>query len=187
MTTVIGIDPSLTGTGVATVDTLDFADRRVQTIKSAGKEDATLAQRRERLREIVSRACGPVAYLSDLLVVIEGPSLGQKPQRGTFDRWGLWWLIVDELRAYGVPVAGVAPSALKQYATGKGNAGKSEVLLAVARRYPDIDVSNDNEADALCLAAMGARHVGRPLEDALPARNIAALNSVKWPGPDVTA
>jgi crossover junction endodeoxyribonuclease RuvC len=54
------------------------------------------------------------------------------------------------------------------------------VLLAVARRFPDYDVRNNNEADALVLAAMGFDHLGQPLVQ-MPAPHRAALAAAQWP------
>lgn len=56
------------------------------------------------------------------------------------------------------------PAAVKKAATGKGNAGKAEVLTAMRRRWSYPDLADDNEADALAvltwadvvLAAAGA-------------------------------
>ena len=48
-----------------------------------------------------------------------------------------------------VPYQGVPVGTIKKHATGKGNAGKDEVIAAIrARGYTPID---DNEADALAL------------------------------------
>ena len=68
------------------------------------------------------------------------------------------------------------------YGTGKGNAGKDEVMLATARRYTNqAEVANNDQADALVLAAMGARHLGAPIEESLPQSHLRALDKVAWP------
>ena len=175
---VLGIDPSLTATGLALIDLDQRAVVDTWTIASKGKADATLRQRLARLDSLATA----ITYVDDLaLVVIEGPSLGQTRQSGTFDRAGLWWAIVANLDNLGIPIVEVAPACRARYATGKGNAGKDTVLLEVARRYPTVPVANNNEADALVLAAMGFHHLtGAPLVD-LPASHRAALAAVTWP------
>ena len=188
---VLGIDPSLTSTGIARVDTEDRLVAQTWTITSKGAQADTLAQRRERLAMIAERHIGDYAIGigergTDLggradLAVIENPALS-KNNNGTSMLNGLWWLTVHRLYSLGVAVVAVQPNTLKKYATGKGNAGKDEVLLAVAKRYPHVDVTNNNEADALVLAAMGADHLGAPLVD-LPAAHRAALDGVQWPTP----
>jgi len=54
------------------------------------------------------------------------------------------WCELHSIPYYGVPVA-----TIKKHATGKGNAGKPEMLAAVqAKGHP---VTDDNEADAIAL------------------------------------
>lgn len=50
-----------------------------------------------------------------------------------------------------------------------------EVMAAAIKRYPQFDIANDNEADAVILAAFLARALGRPIEESLPQANLAAL------------
>src|SRR5690606_27950883 len=134
------------------------------------------AQRLQRITGAVLNAVG-----TPDLVVVEGPSHGHARQGGQHDRAGLWWLIVEALAAVQeVPVAEVPPATLKRYATGKGNADKDSVLLAVARRWPHVEIVGNDTADALALAAMGADHLGQPIA-AMPATHRAALDKVDWP------
>lgn len=176
MTLIYGLDPSLTGTGLARLDTDDILDVETWTIATKGKADATLTQRRDRLMQIVDT----IGLYNVDLVVVESPSLAQGSQRGTLDRNGLWWLIVS---AFSCPVVEIAPSTLKVYATGKGGASKGQVIEAVTRRYPHVDTDgDDNRCDALVLAAIG-HHLatGRPLVD-LPVTHTRALDKVARPG-----
>lgn len=178
---VVGLDLSLTSTGVAVVD--DDPERTVpmvtvRRITSSGKATATLAERRERLQLLTAKVVD-AAWPCDL-ALIEGPSFGQHRQGGQHDRAGLWWLVVNALRGCDVPVVEAPPSVRAKYATGAGNASKDAVLAAVVRRYPDVDVRGNDEADALVLAAMGARFLGNPI-DALPQVHLAAMGKVHWP------
>lgn len=176
---VYGIDPSLTATGIAVVDTDDLLVVETSTITSKGSVVATLTQRRKRLAELVREATrGPVA-VDDARVVLEAPAYSRN-NAGTWDRAGLWWLIVDELFLHRVPVITIAPTSRAKYATGKGTAGKDEVLLAVAKRFAHVDVANNNEADALVLAAMGADLAGHPIVE-MPAAHRASLDKVTVP------
>lgn len=182
---VVGIDPSLTGTGLARVDTEDQLVVQTDTIVTKGTTRDTVAERGLRIATIAERRIGDyVLGLPDSercdLAVIEAPSLGQTRQGGQLDRHGLWWLTVRRLHILGIPVAVVTPAARAKYATGKGNASKDAVLLAVARRYPHVDVTNNNEADALVLAAMGARWLGQPIDE-LPKVHLEAMVKVEWP------
>lgn len=173
---VVGIDLSLTATGVATIVGREpFA---LGTIRSKGAKDATLIERCNRLDDL-ARDVLVHAKRADL-VVIEQPAYNQTGG-SHHDRSGLWWLVTSQLAELGIPVVEVAPQIVKKYATGKGNAGKDEVLAAVVRRYADVAVSNNNEADALVLAAIGARHSGFEIEPTIPLVNLSALAKVRWP------
>jgi crossover junction endodeoxyribonuclease RuvC len=75
----------------------------------------------------------------------------------------------------------VPPSSLKVYATGNGNADKDAVLAAVVLRYQGlVTVVNNDIADALIIAAIGARQIGAPLEASLPATHLRAMGGVTW-------
>lgn len=170
---IVGIDLSLTGTGIATVGN----SVNVLTLKSKGNANATLDERALRLHnltlDVVTRA-----VFGDT-VVIEQPAYGQTGG-SHHDRSGLWWLVVDALIPEVDRLIEVTPQTVKKYATGKGNASKDEVVIAVTRRYPHIPVANNNEADALVLAAIGARLSGNPIEESLPVANLDALEKVRW-------
>lgn len=177
MSRILGVDPSLTGTGLALIDTDTHRVIDTWSIPTKGGKDDTLRQRQTR----IDRITHDVQVLDVDVVLIEGPSLGQSRQAGTFDRCGLWWAIVTAFHTSDVDVVEVPPSNLKKYATGKGNAAKDTVLLEVARRYPTVPVANNNEADALVLAAMGYDRVtGEPLVS-LPHAHRAALHTITWP------
>lgn len=177
MTAVVGIDPSLTGTGIATPD-------GVCTIRSGGQRNATLRERRNRIDDLAGQILLRVGEVYTgaqfpLLVVIERQIPGANGHQ--HDRAGLWWLIVSDLLSWtGVDVVEVTPSQRMKYATGKGRADKDEVLAAVIRRYPDVNVRNNNEADSLVFRAMGCDHLGVPLVP-VPQTHRAALEKVAWP------
>ncbi len=116
------------------------------------------------------------------LVAIEGPSYGNQGagrQAGHHERAGLWWIVVRALWRRGIPYAVISPAGRAKYAAGTGNAKKDTVLLEVAKRFPFFRGDN-NEADALILAAMGADHLGAPMA-AMPEKHRAALVGVTWP------
>lgn len=166
---IIGLDLSLTGTGIAT---------RTHTylVKSSGHKGDTLSQRAHRLAQLRDVILDATSAAD--MVVIEAPSFGSA-MGSMHDRSGLWWLIVDALLTR-IPVAEVAPTCRAKYATGKGNASKEDVLSAVIRRFPAFTSSNNNEADALVLCAMGYDLIGDPIVE-MPAAHRVALTAVAWP------
>lgn len=191
---VVGLDLSLTNTGVAVIRGDD--QPRVRNILSSatgeivdGKRQVSLLERRNRLQGIAARALSfaldghDPRYDDAPLFVIEAP-LYVAPRAGggagQHDRAGLWWLIVHLAYKRGL-VAEVAPTALKRYATGKGSGRKEGVLAALPHMFPGMFVDDDNAADALVLAAMGARAIGHPVEPSPQRVTPAALESVRWP------
>jgi crossover junction endodeoxyribonuclease RuvC len=183
---IVGLDLSLTSTGLAAIcddDTVPapyaFVDRI--TSKPTG---TTLEASAQRLAIIVDAVHGWVHAGTDL-VVIEGLAYSSTNGKAT-ERAGLWWLTVNRLLRAGYRVAVVTPTARAKYATGKGNAAKDAVLAAVIRRYPDVELSGNDEADALVLAAMGARWLGLGY-DSLPATHIEAMDKVAWPNLEAAA
>ncbi len=166
---VVGLDLSLTSTGVACAWPRGAYD--TSRIKPGEK-----LRGHQRLALLLDRI-GLVATDVDL-VVVEGPAFGAKGS-AYHQLAGLWWMATHELWKRDVPLAVASPAAVKQYATGRGTAGKDDVLMAVARRFPDFNGGND-EADALVLAAMGADWFGMPLVT-IPAAHRKALDKVEWP------
>lgn len=186
---VVGIDLSETSTGLACIAEDDeillhrVRSTAPKTPKLPGKrkpEPPTLAQRQERLERIVQRVREwAILERRPDLVVIEGPayssSLGHM-----HDRSGLWWMLVTSLFWHGIPVAEVAPTARAKYGAGKA-VDKDQVFAAVIRRYIDVPVTGNDTADALLLAAMGRRYLGRPIEESLPKPHLEAIAKVRWP------
>lgn len=113
------------------------------------------------------------------LVVLEGYSYGSKGSAviNLGELGGVVRLALFERR---IPYVEVAPGTLKRYATGKGNAGKEEVLAAAIRRL-DFTGHDNNAADALWLWQMATDAYGLVAAAVVPAAHRAALQSVEWP------
>lgn len=175
----MGLDLSLTSTGIVFIDGTDIQTRKVT---SKGKADDSLIQRTIRLNAIGSLIMSHVNKHLPELVCIEGPSMASKFGH-PHDRSGLWWLMVNALMRQ-CTVVEVPPSNRMKYATGKGNAPKDAVLTDVVRRYQELvgqAIQSNDIADALVLAAMGARFLGSPVESCVPKRNLEAMDTVHWP------
>lgn len=168
--TVVGLDLSLSSTGVAGArsDGQVWTDRIRTPTGLRGHE--RMAWLTARVKDFTRGAC---------LVMVEGPSYGSTGG-SVHERAGLWWLVTHSLWARGVEVAVVPPSCLKKYATGRGNAGKDEVLIAMVRRFPAVDIGGNDEADGLVLACMGADRLGFPVVK-FPDAHREALVKVAWP------
>ncbi|MBX6387139.1 MAG: Holliday junction endonuclease [Microbispora sp.] len=173
---MIGLDLSLTATGIA-----DFThgEAITTTIRSKPHGSGTL-DTHARLTAILREVFG---YVFDqgpppALIVLEGPSYGSKGN-ALHQLAGLWWLAVDQLATSQQPLAVVPPSTLKQYATGRGNASKTDMAVALAKRAGH-ELRDDNQVDAWWLGAAGRDHLGHPPVD-LPKTHRAALDKVTWP------
>jgi crossover junction endodeoxyribonuclease RuvC len=168
---VVGLDLSLTGTGVAI---FDEGGIRTGLITSKGKKVDTLAQRAARLTTLFEQITNLIPERA--LVVIEAPTPGSNGHQ--HDRSGLWWMVVSYLRPFNVVVE-IAPGTVKKFATGNGAAGKDAMLAAAIRRYPSAEVNDNNVADAVHLMAMGARHLGHP-QEADTAKIAEAMAVPRW-------
>jgi Holliday junction resolvasome RuvABC endonuclease subunit len=161
MVMAVGIDPSLTATGIA------FPSGRTRLIGTPGVTTMSWIQRHAVIEtmvlEIITEVMGSDDGRPDL-VVIEQLDMTQA-YGGTIERTVLWWKVVELLARRGVRVETAASSIGKMYATGNGNAKKPEVILAVSRQWPQFDLkrANDNVADASAFCALGMHILGVPL------------------------
>ena len=169
MTPVVGLDPSLTGLGLATPDGLSTI-----TSKPAGDPIAARAHRIVTMADTVARSIP-----DDSLVVIEGPAYSRQLGAGHHLSAGLWWVLAVELTHRGHTLVEVAPTALKKFATGKGNATKPDIRMALYQRA-GLDVRDDNEADAYFLRQVGLHLVGDPDALPLPKAHLAVLAGVQY-------
>lgn len=172
---VCGIDLSLTSTGLA-----DNQGRvaRIRT-KPAGDFLPDQVMRLRAIREGIY-ACIRTDGVPDL-VAIEGPAMHAKGS-AVHQTFGLWWVVVDSLVGNLLPVLVVPPTTRAMYATGRGNAGKDEVLAAAIRRYPAWDITGNDVGDAVVLCALGSRLLGHPIEESMPQAHLRALAKLELPG-----
>lgn len=177
MAVIIGLDLSLTSTGIAVVQDAELECTQAVPTKALKGVAGTCA----RIRKIGSFVFDYLSMEPDL-VVIEGPSLASK-FGSPHERAGLWWYIADMANEMGCPIAVVSPTARAKYATGKGNAQKLDVHAAVKEQYatPDIPIKTNDEADAVILAAMGSRHLRERVEECLSDERLVAMDKVMWP------
>lgn len=169
MPPILGLDPSLRATGLA------LPDGELVTIKTPSC--ATLSDKVERVRHIVGRV-GVQAKIG-ALIVIEGPAFGMS-NKATHELAGLWWALVVRLSEQGNQVAVVGPGQLKKFATGRGNATKADMRMALYQRA-GLDVPDDNQADAWWLREAGRNFLGHPEALRMPAAQFGVLGGVTWP------
>lgn len=173
---VAGLDLSLTSTGIALQEPGGIP--QVNLVTSKGRRDDPFYQRVMRIEAIVEQileVIPPRTY-----VLVEGPSYGSAGASSSlWDRAGLWHRVVAALIARKHPVAVAAPTTVKKWATGSGNADKAAVASAITRLLPpEVELVTSDGADSLVMAKMAAHHLG--WESFSKART-ACLDAVWWP------
>ncbi|WNI15552.1 hypothetical protein [Actinacidiphila sp. ITFR-21] len=173
---VIGLDLSLRSTGLAGADWTDAI--RTTTVLTG---PARITYLRREIRDRVKAAD---------LAVIEGPSHGSALQTGHHEMAGLWWAVVCDLHAAGIPYAVVPPDCRTIYATGKARwAGekspqvKGRVRDVVRERY-GVECEGParyDRADAFILAAMGLDWLGYQLALVPVPSCSRGMDGVTWP------
>ena len=168
MAKVVGIDPSLTSTGLALRDS---AGR----LKSYALGDSGLRgmPRLVFLRNAVSRH---LDRLKPDLVVYEGYALGFRGKSNTiFDLGELGGILKLLILEKGLDILLVPPNNLKLFATGKGNADKGQVSLALETSI-GVKFSTSDQYDAAGLLLMGEQYLKGSERGQLPAHCAKALN-----------
>ena len=159
-----GVDLSLTGTGVVTLE--DGKLIREYLIKSKPRGDKPVDEV-DRLYEILcevlieigrfDRITGKAGGIPDIVVIenlafmAKGTSLTQLA--------GLSHLLRNELRIMEIPFLMVAPTTLKKFVTGNGAAKKDVIMMEIFKRY-GVTMLDDNKADAYGLAQIGLAVLG---------------------------
>lgn len=183
MKRVAGVDLSLSKTGVALLDhetNWKLNTTRITTKPHGKGNTQALWYRMDTIRtEVVAAVRGSI------LVVMEGPSFASVGSASK-DLMGLWWLTYDALIQHHLVLV-VAPSSLKKWAAGKGNAGKPQVAIGVYRAFPegmfglDLAGCDDNELDAVGLSGMGAQALNLPVPFEVTKYRQEALAGLRLP------
>lgn len=178
----VGLDLSLSATGV----TVARAGGAVVTteIKSDPVPNAAYPGTHRRIVDLTARTLAFVDAHTEpgdrIIFNIEEPAIAASNRKMVHIRDGHWWLVYHFAAKQGAIVTTQIQHA-KQYATGKGNANKADMVLAAERAFPQVGVSTDNEADAAWLCAMVMRSLGHPLEVSVQRCFPAFLSKVTWP------
>lgn len=156
---VVGLDLSLTATGVAS----DSGTTR--TIRPAASGD-------QRLVEIAAET---TRWLRNPDLVVIEDVVVRSPAAAKLGM--VHGAVRTRLMRIAVPYVLVPPATLKRFAAGKGNADKTAMALALFKRAA-LELPNDNEVDAYFLRAAGLQLLDAPAFP-LPAAQVAALDAVR--------
>ena len=158
---VVGLDLSLTSTGIAT-------SYGTKLIKSKQFGAARLVEISD---HVMITAGGADLVVIEAFGYLKGPAVFIPELHG---------VIKYRLHKMEVPYVVVPQASLKQFATEKGNVGKDQMLLAAERRFGFEGDSND-EADAWLLYCMGLVHYMVLPPWKVTQRQLDALKKIQWP------
>lgn len=148
----MGIDPSLTGTGVVVLEDGKMIEKVL--IKTKKKGDGP-SHEIERLRDIVGEVEELIEKHNPDIVCMEGLAFQARNTTALVQLAGLNYLLRDVFST--IPWMDwviVAPSSLKKYITGAGNTAKDVMMMETYKRY-SVTLTDDNLCDAYGLAQVG--------------------------------
>jgi Holliday junction resolvasome RuvABC endonuclease subunit len=189
---VVGIDPSLTRAGVCALRSSNPTHPAV--LRDTGYSLPETATWDDRIVRVEKQTIAIGRILDQLRaqgtieqVLIEAPIFPKHVKPSYFDRAALWSGIYSAIKARKLPRAVVAPTTLKKWATGAGRADKELVQAEVAKWWPNVEIANDDIADATVLAAMAGVHLGWTMPFETRRRHVEGMVTVNWPQPDEIA
>lgn len=175
--TLVGLDGALTAYGAAVLYPQSGGGHGVPSLytwKTAPRQH--IHARIQHLAVSVLNACAG----SDLVAMEGLANYGAKHGSTSLDLAGLHWIVRQLLWANGYSYVVIPAPVRAKWLTGNGNAGKDECLAAAIKRFPMADIRDNNQADAITLAAMAAAHRGCPLVT-MPASSDEQLAKITWP------
>lgn len=143
---IIGLDLSLTNTGVAIYDA-GFI--KTYSLSSRLRGAHRLRDLRDKLRRLLDRHRPDKGG-------IEGYSFGSTSRHHALGEWG--GVAKVELLERGIRSYIGTPSTVKKFITGKGNTPKAQVPLHLREAY-GIQVEQEDEADATCVSILIGAHL----------------------------
>lgn len=169
---VMGLDPSLTATGVC----VGWSEPTRIVTRVRTKSTTPMVTR---MRDI-SRQVTALARDNDTgIVIVETPIMYAAHPGPLLDLAGLGWVLRTQLDAHGVTIVEVAGSQLKKWATGSGGSKKVHMVTS-ARERLGYQGHDDNEADALWLWDLGIAAYGDPAI-VYPHHQLEVLAALTWP------
>jgi len=164
---VMGIDPSLTETGVIFLRNGKVeASHLIKTKKNGDTPTTELT----RLQEIVLEIVFLLDKYKPKVVVIEGIAFMARNTTSLAQLCGLNYMIRDIcFRNYVTYI--VTPTGLKKFITGKGNCKKELILLEIYKRYK-ISFNNNNSADGFSLAKIGEAILNPEIKLTVPQKEV---------------
>lgn len=189
---VIGIDPSQTAAGVAILAGSPTDTSRPVLLREVGDQGHRTDPWTKRARRIGAQKRRVIDLLDHFklehpdihyqLAVVEGPAYANRlPSQ--FDRAGVFWGIIAALDARNILIAVINPVYRAMFATGRGNGDKKLVVSEIKALWSAhaVHITNDNRADSLALATMGAMQLGWQMPFTPRRRHVENIAKCDWP------
>lgn len=178
MQNIVGIDPSLTGTGVCVYSTTQATEPWTTVIGS--KPANFLQDRFNRYAVMCQKILQIIREAAPVCILIEGYSFGSN-KAGHHDIVEYGALLRETVLNHrgDAEVLEVPPATLKKFATGKGNADKVAMATALVKRY-GVTYGTSDEYDAYALCRLGACWM--ELEEPQTEWQVEAVEKL-WDGP----
>ena len=150
MTIILGIDPSLTSTGICLMnsETGEVGETMAIAPSNAGME--RLATFRQEIINLITMR-------SDMHVFIEGYSFGSGGKRESMAELG--GVIRLTLYDHEIEFIEVPPKTLKKFATGNGNADKIQMGVTLMKEF-SLEYPTPDQTDAFWLCQFGRAYHG---------------------------
>lgn len=185
MSFVVGLDLSLTSTGLSAIDP-EEGEPHTAALGSSGKSTAIYPEHLDRHISLCEDIVAGVERADPVAVALESASFSTPKDTSAHRRAGLWWRVYEAVSDRW-PVVTLTPAEVKMFATGKGNASKEKVLAQTYVAYgvdPFPDACFDR-ADATVLASALTAYLGGKQGFALTAYREAVLDKLslgrEWP------
>lgn len=152
----LGLDLSMVNTGVSLLEDGKLVLKESIITKKRGdtpREEVT------RLKGIVNNIITIVDEHQPDIVAIEGLAFMSRNTTALSQLSALNYMVRVALVERNISFIIVAPTSLKKFATGKGNAQKDEVMLSLYKKY-GVSLTDNNQADAYALAQAGLAVLG---------------------------
>lgn len=148
----MGIDPSLTGTGIIVLEQGKIVENKLIKTKPTGDSNVLGLERLLSIRDQIN--------LDGIdMVLMEGLAFMARNTSALVQLSALNYFLREKINSKGIKWYIIAPTTLKKAITSKGNAKKDEMLLEVYKKYGE-SFSDDNLCDAFGLAKVGEMIAG---------------------------
>jgi Holliday junction resolvasome RuvABC endonuclease subunit len=156
MSKIMGLDLSLTGTGMVVLDNGSIMSKKL--IKTKPTEKTYIAEI-NRLLHIKAEIVSEIERVVPDLVLIEGMAFAVRQTTAVMQLAGLNYMIREYLAIKKIPFIICAPSSLKKFILGKGVGPKDVMMLEVYKTF-GVSFLDPDTCDAFALAQCGVAVLG---------------------------